>query len=164
METKLVIGIDPGKSGAWACFDLIGKRLIELKKFKSRDDYLDISEIVEFLQQERLLTSSLEHVMVVVEKVHSMPGQGVRSMFSFGTTYGILLGMCQAFNVPYKLVTPQTWKKDILSGTKKDKDAAINYVNRMYPNVKLVPEGGKVPHNGLADAFCIMLWGSKNLL
>lgn len=51
--------------------------------------------------------------MAVVERVTAMPGQGVSGMFSFGAGYGMLQGILAALEVPYALVTPQTWRKQV---------------------------------------------------
>ncbi len=48
--------------------------------------------------------------MCVIEKVHSMPKQGVTSSFNFGFNAGVVQGMAYAFGLPVVLVPPQTWK------------------------------------------------------
>lgn len=92
----------------------------------------------------------------VVEKVHSMPGQGVASTFKFGVGYGQLLGLMSGIYLPIELVTPQAWKKVTLAGTSKNKDAAIEFCRLRYPSVKLIPPGCRKPHDGIADALCIL--------
>ena len=52
---------------------------------------------------------------VFIEKVHSMPGQGVASMFNFGKGYGIWIGILAALKISKTLVTPQEWKKEMMS-------------------------------------------------
>jgi crossover junction endodeoxyribonuclease RuvC len=78
-----------------------------------------------------------------------------------------------------ELVTPQAWKKVVLPGLipakaklppdataaqkkaasaankKAGKDAAIGWCRRAYPSVSLIPEGCRVPHDGIADSLCI---------
>ena len=90
-----------------------------------------------------------------------MPKQGVASTFSFGTSFGKLIGMCQTLGVRFDLVLPQIWKRDILQGTKKDKGASIDYVSRVYPEVNLIPGKCRKYHDGIADAVCMMLWGLR---
>ncbi len=68
-----------------------------------------------------------------------MPGQGVSSTFKFGQGYGSILGIAAALSIPTELVTPQAWKKVVLAGTAKDKDAAVGYCRRAFPNVSLLP-------------------------
>ena len=73
--------------------------------------------------------------------------------------YGILLGILGALKISTVRVTPQAWKKAILAGTKKDKDAAIEYVNMKYPDFELILPRCRKPHDGMADAICIAEYG-----
>lgn len=94
-------------------------------------------------------------VVVCVEKVGAMPKQGVVSTFTFGVGYGKILGAAGALGMRAELVTPQAWKKVVLAGTTKDKDAAVAYCMRAWPGLSLVLPGCRVPHDGCADALCI---------
>ena len=100
--------------------------------------------------------------LAVIEKVHSMPGQGVSSTFSFGTGYGQLQGLLAGLGIPFELVTPQAWKKVVLAGTAKDKDAAIAYCRRAFPEVPLIMPRCRTPHDGIADALCLLQFGVRN--
>lgn len=103
--------------------------------------------------------------LVIVEKVHSMPGQGVSSTFKFGQGYGAILGISAALSIPIELVTPQAWKKVVLAGSAKDKDAAIDYCRRAFPQVSLLPGPRcRKPHDGLADALCLLEYGRRVLV
>jgi len=153
---KIYVGIDPGKDGGIAAIIGTGKeegRVFFAEKIPlSGDNELDLS----------LITSQMETfkrqgiVQVTIEKVHSMPGQGVASMFSFGMTTGMIHGVVAACRIPRYLVSPQTWKKKILYDTAKDKNAAIEYCARVYPQISLLatPRSQKA-HTGIADAICI---------
>ena len=77
--------------------------------------------------------------LAVIEAVGPMPKQGVTSTFRFGEGYGLWLGMLAALGIPVQTVKPQAWKKVILAGTPKDKAAAVQYVQRRYPAVSLLP-------------------------
>lgn len=154
-DKSIILGIDPGKSGGWACYKFDGT--VDVGIMPLSGDEVNVSELAIYLKN----FQRLEKVLVVIEKVHSMPKQGVASTFSFGTSYGKLLGMCQTLGVSYELVIPQTWKKDILFGTDKDKNAAVAYVDRFWPSIETVPQGCRKPHLGIVDAVCIMAWGVK---
>ena len=96
--------------------------------------------------------------LVAIEKVHSMPRQGLASTFKFGKGYGQILGVLSTLEIPYVLVTPQQWKKIILNGYPKgDKTASIQYCKAKYPNVSLTKSSRATKDNdGIADAICIM--------
>jgi crossover junction endodeoxyribonuclease RuvC len=100
--------------------------------------------------------------IAVIEKVGSMPGQGVSSTFTFGTGYGQLQGLLAGMGIPYELVTPQDWKKLVLAGTTKDKDAAIAYCRRAFPDVPLVMPRCRNAHDGIADALCLLQFGIRS--
>ncbi|UJB69182.1 Holliday junction endonuclease [Acaryochloris sp. 'Moss Beach'] len=101
--------------------------------------------------------------LAVIEKVGAMPKQGVASTFKFGLGYGGLLGVCAALKVPVELVTPQRWKRTVLAGTSKDKAAAIAYCRRAFPGIGLIQPGCRKPHDGMADALCLMAFGVREL-
>ena len=115
---------------------------------------IDGHEMANFL---KTLTPSV----VILEKVHAMPKQGVSSTFKFGMGFGLVIGVCEALGIPYRLVTPQAWKKVVLAGTAKDKDAAISFVRKAYPGVDLTPGRKRTPHDGMADAICLAEYGRQ---
>jgi crossover junction endodeoxyribonuclease RuvC len=102
------------------------------------------------------LLSSYPHPKVFIEKAQAMPKQGVSSMFRYGETYGLLKGICIGLNIPYEIVRPQEWKKDMLKGMEKGKEAAIVKVQQIFPEVVL-----KKNHNK-AEAILIALWGLRH--
>ncbi len=155
MSTNFIVGIDPGKSGGWVILDS-KSRILKYGIMPIVGGEIWITQLADLLSP-----LPAEEVLVVLEKVHSMPKQGVKGVFSFGLGYGKLLGMCQALKLRYELVTPQTWKKLVLQSTKQDKDAAIEFVQRRYPEVNLTPGSKKKPHDGIADALCIAVWATR---
>jgi hypothetical protein len=94
------IGIDPGKSGGIA---VIQGRKVECFRMPNteKDGWSIFAENKE------------GRVFAVIEKVHSMPGQGVKSMFSFGQNYGFLRGCLTAAQIPFEEITPQAWQKGL---------------------------------------------------
>ena len=148
----IIIGIDPGAKGGIAF--LSKDKLLDAMKMPIAGKQLDITAIAHTI-------SYFDVKLAVVEKVHAMPGQGVTSMFKFGKSYGTLLGILGTLKIPTKLVTPQAWKKLILAGTKKDKDAAIEYVRMRYPDFPIILPRCRKPHDGICDAICIAEYGLK---
>lgn len=155
MKTNFVLGVDPGKSGGWVLLDS-GSRILKYGVMPIVGGEIWITEIATVLEK-----FPREEILAVIEKVHSMPKQGVKGVFTFGQGYGKLLGMCQALNIRYELVTPQKWKGLVLQSTKQDKDAAVEFAQRRYPEVNLTPGNKRVPHDGIADALCIAVWGIR---
>ena len=75
-----------------------------------------------------------EEIIVVVEQVNAMPGQGVTSMFNFGQTFGAIKGISAALNLPIFFVRPSKWKKhfDLINSSK---DSSRTKVIEMYPSL-----------------------------
>ena len=129
----IIIGIDPGLSGAIAVLENN-----EVKKI------LEIPVMSEGKKNKRQLNSSLlvnlikenieqnEEVAVVVEQVNAMPGQGVTSMFNFGQTFGAIKGVCAALELPIFFVRPSKWKKhfELINSSK---DSSRTKAIEMYP-------------------------------
>lgn len=145
MSSDAVAGIDPGQSGGIA---VIASDQAEAEPMPLAGKEIDGRALAKWL-----LDRSPR--IVVIEKVGAMRGQGVTSTFKFGRNYGAVLGVVEACGLAYRLVTPQAWKKSVLAGTSKDKDAAIEHVHRAYPGVDLAPGRRTKPHDGIADAVCL---------
>lgn len=146
----IVVGIDPGQKGGIVANrygEIISTRKMPVVKF---DGYstLDYQAIAHFLHD-------MQPDHVVIEKVHSMPGQGVKSMFSFGMGFGGLLGVCAALGLPLTLVRPQVWQKRVCGGIDKDagKKRGILYCKQRFPQCEPLHS-----HDGLADAACMTVW------
>ncbi len=141
----IVVGIDPGKKGALVRITDVTQEALVMPLIGKEIDSFAISQ---WLKEQR-------PDLVVMEKVGARPNQGVVSMFNFGDGYGKVKGVLETLAIPYQLVTPQAWKKVVLSGTAKDKDAAIQYVANRYPDLELIPPRCRKPHDGIADATCL---------
>ncbi|MFG6139489.1 hypothetical protein [Halomonas sp. B23F22_10] len=150
----MIVGIDPGQTGGIAGIANTGECLAIPMPVMGKD--IDGHEIAARLKV-------LRPDMVILEKVHAMPKQGVSSTFKFGMGFGLVIGVCEALSIPYRLVTPQAWKKVVLAGTAKDKDAAVAFVRRAYPSIDLTPGRKRVPHDGMADAVCLAEYGRQQL-
>lgn len=141
----IVVGIDPGKKGGLVRLTETTQEGIMMPLMGKE---IDGHAIAMWLREQR-------PDIVVVEKVGAMKGQGVTSMFTFGKGAGKIEGVLEALAIPYQLVTPQAWKKKVLAGTSKDKDAAIAFVSRKYPDLNLIPARCRTPQDGIADACCM---------
>lgn len=150
--TTIVIGLDPGQYGA-----LVALREEEFLPFPmplTKNSTIDCTRIYDFLYQFRG-----EKVDLCIEKVHSMPGQGVSSTFKFGmntgSAWGALVASAYGLGIlgDIEWVTPQAWKKQF-NLIKQPKDAAIE---RMYELLgeKVELDVNKKCLQGIADAYLI---------
>ena len=119
------IGIDPGVSGGIA---ILTGRKSEL--YKCPATVRDMADILEPYRNK-------QDVSVGLERVHSMPGQGVASTFKFGMNYGQWLGILASMSIPYKLIQPYTWMK-YYSYPKDRKDRKNYFKNVAQQRVPLL--------------------------
>ncbi len=131
----IIIGIDPGINGGISILE--NKKVIEVhdtptmidgKKNKRQVNGAQITNIIkEWLNNDK-------EVVVVVEHVNAMPGQGVTSMFNFGQSFGVIKGICAALSLPIYFVRPTKWKKHF-NLIKTNKDASRTKVIQVYPEI-----------------------------
>jgi crossover junction endodeoxyribonuclease RuvC len=121
---KVYIGIDPGQTGAIA-FIIAGT---------ARVYDFDDGDALSFLKK---LWLADEPTKAVIEKVGSMPGQGVSSTFKFGTNFGTWIGRLEALEIPFDFVTPQKWKKAMFDSMPKGdtKEMSRNRALRLFPHM-----------------------------
>lgn len=148
---QMIIGIDPGNTGALAFMKISGEvEVVDMPLMANgKKQQVNASELT------KIISSRLQpNTRAIVEKVSAMPGQGVSSMFNFGMGYGVIQGVLAALGVPYTLCTPQRWKKAAtLIG--KDKDNARTLAQQLYPDAPL----GRKKDIGRADAILIARFG-----
>jgi crossover junction endodeoxyribonuclease RuvC len=149
-----MIALGPGLSGAIA---ILKNNTITAQPFPIAGKALDLAALTGIIQE-------VDPSLAIIEKVASMSGQGVASTFKFGQGYGALLGIVAALKIPTELATPQRWKGVVLAGTTKDKDTAIAYCRRIFPDVPLIMPGCRKPHDGVADALCLLQFGLRELV
>ena len=152
----IIIGIDPGINGAISIIE--NKKIIEVydtptmidgKKNKRQINGAQVTNIF----KERL--NGEKEVVVVVEHVNAMPGQGVTSMFNFGQSFGVIKGICAALNLPIYFVRPDKWKKHF-NLIKTNKDASRTKVIEVYPEISSKLHRKK--DSNRADAILIALY------
>lgn len=155
--SKIVIGIDPGANGALAV-DLGN----EVKVFR----FCKMDEGVEPVLR-GIKNTAEQHNMECVcflEKVGAMPGQGVSTMFAFGENYGRCKGALRALQIPFELVSPQTWQKGLgLPQRAKEEDRKsfkVKHKKHLYQKAKdLFPTLATTQDT--ADALLIMRYGRE---
>ena len=148
----LYLGIDPGLSGAWGMIDHHGCYWSCGDMHHDTEGILDTERIWDEMCQarDRLDTK------VFIEKVHSMPKQGVSSTFKFGMAFGGALSLARRFKTEVVMVTPQLWKKTLVLNS--DKQLSLDMAREIFPQAPLHLQ----KHNGRAEALLIALYGFKN--
>jgi hypothetical protein len=145
---SLTIGIDPGLSGALAILSSDGSLefLTDLPVIRDRTlAWIDGSE----LQSVILGALNGRAAVAMVERVSSMPGQGIASSFQFGVGYGSILGVLQALRIRIEFVTAAVWKRSY--GLSRDKHASLHKARLMFPSAEL----HLAKHDGRAEALLL---------
>ena len=104
-------------------------------------------------------------VQVFIEEARVQPVSGKRASFTTGLCYGLFQGICSALRLPYEIVAPKTWQKELLKGLATDtKVASVMYCLRKYPKEDwTATERSRKPHDGLTDAMCIAIYGKRQM-
>jgi len=133
----LIIGIDPGINGA-ICFFENGevKEILDMPNMaegKKNKRQINGPQIYNEISK-RIINIPKNEVVVVIEQVSAMPGQGVTSMFNFGQSFGVLKGICSAMQLSMHFVRPAKWKK-YFNLIKTEKDASRTKVIEIFPYI-----------------------------
>jgi len=153
----LFIGIDPGLSGGLAFrsgeeMSVLPMPILTITKAKGVRRVLDLTALANLIDDK---TKNKPRIHVFIERVASMPKQGVASMFSFGESYGAIKGIIAANFLPMTLVTPQTWKNKLKVSSNKD--------DARYRASQLMPRAAYLwpchKDDGLAEAALIAFYG-----
>jgi crossover junction endodeoxyribonuclease RuvC len=140
----MILGIDPGKTGAMAMLYANGTLYIE--DTPSLNKEINGAAIASLLNE---FTPEL----AVIEAVSSF-GMGRQSAFNFGQGVGVFKGVLAAFEVPYVQVTPAKWKRHY--SLTRDKDDARAAATRLFPaNADLFK---RKKDSDRAEAALIALW------
>lgn len=152
-----ILGIDPGLDGA----------LVVIRNGRVHAQYCTRELCPDGYVAERMdaLVSEWcgEHLLdvAVLERVASRPGQGVASMFKLGFGYGLWRGIL-AGRVPRVLEpTPQAWQRVVLRDIPGEGKARSIARAAMIPGLDLTPGRRRKPHDGLADAACLAIYGES---
>jgi len=123
-----VLGLDPGKKGSATALTAKGEWAGSVRF--DRDTPLDVVAWLRSLQADGRI------VFAVLEKVGSMPKQGLSSTFKFGTGYGWCMGILDAMGIPYELHTPTQWQRAMKCLSGGDKNITKAAAQRLWPEAK----------------------------
>lgn len=147
MKNRVYIGIDVGSKG----FITLNNGC-EYQFYSIADnDIYQLSDIFKEIKEE------YPNVVCVMEEIHAIFGSSAKATFAFGEINGILKGLLMANKIPYHLVPPKTWQKEMWDNkdlvityktiNKRGKDVSVKDVNtkqtsinaakRIFPTIDL---------------------------
>ena len=145
--TSIIMGLDPGVSGAIAFYDIRTKTII------AHDVPVAAGEI-DCDTLARMIRDAAPD-FCIIEHVHAVSGNGVTSSFNFGKSYGMARGVVTACGVPVQLVAPSVWKRHIRH--KADKEESRGLAILTWPGVNLF---GRKKDHGRAEAALLAKYGA----
>jgi len=155
----IVLGIDPGLSGALALYntsegsvEIIDMPVLEIVRNGKKKREVSAQALANQLVGRNVTAAFLE-------RVNAMAGQGVTSVFSFGRSSGIVEGVLAAYDIPTTLVTPQAWQKAV--GQRAGKDGSRERAMQLFPAQADLFQRKK--DDGRSDAVLIAYYGAKSL-
>jgi crossover junction endodeoxyribonuclease RuvC len=181
----VVIGIDPGLSGAIAFIErrpggeiwleVFDVPVHQIKRGKSAKKELDIQALSNFFDPQIKVVPFIpgNHLHfekrtwppthAFIEQVGAMPGQGVSSMFAFGKVYGAIIACVACHCIPHTLVTPVKWKKavGVPVGGGASKDGSRARASQLMPQHASL--WARAKDDGRAEAALIAYYGLQDL-
>lgn len=143
------LGIDPGKNGGFAMINKEGCVILEHSASKMTPrDIVDVFNHIHALRG-----FSYNTTRCFLERVHSMPKQGVKSTFSFGENFGTYIGILTAMKIPFNYVSPGTWQRAMGCLSKGDKNVTKRKAQELFPNLRMT--------HAIADALLIAEYGRR---
>ena len=145
---KLIIGVDPGASGAVAW---LAHGVHHAAPFRDLTE-MDMLELFEAFGS---------NTFAYLESVHAMPGQGVSSTFKFGMNFGALRMALTAAGIGFETVAPSVWQRKMGCLSKGDKKVTRAKAQELFPQVSITGRGVKAPTHAVADALLIAEYGRR---
>jgi crossover junction endodeoxyribonuclease RuvC len=151
----VVLGIDPGLSGAIAALDPAGRvvAVLDMPGLETGNG----RRILNVLALRDALHSLMPIRACWVENVSAMPTDSRVSAFAFGRSVGALEAACLLSGVPVQRVTPQVWKRAAGLPAGVPKAASVEAAMRLLPGC--APYLTRAKDHGRADALLIARYG-----
>lgn len=130
----IILGIDPGQSGAIAYYDT------KLEKVTHVCDMPTETIEVSGRPRPRVSAHGVFKLLwesgsryLALEKVGGLPGQSGSASFNFGRSVGVIIGSAAALEFEIEEIAPVTWKAKLR--VPKDKVAAASRATEMIPHL-----------------------------
>ena len=168
---SLILGIDPGASGAFALYDSASRLLVDIEDMpiwtlttaKSKRSRVDSVALAEMFDNYRFLGVEL----CVIERVGGRTGQSASAAYVFGYGVGLLYMAATMCKLPIETVPPGNWKAlmGVPGKQKADDSAILQRADEMFPHNRELfrgPQGGKKIDR--AEAAMLARFGAEHML
>ena len=154
-----IITIDPGKQGGVAVFSDGVPGAFPL--YHTEENEVDAIRLLG-------LFLSVKPDWICIERQWARPGNGVKSagstMFGYGKLIATAELYCETYDCELMTPTPREWQIHVIPKTKRGetKKASIKHAKKIYPLLSLLRTPRcKKPHDGMADALCMLTWARR---
>lgn len=156
-----ILGIDPGKDGAAV--------LIEGRTVLAQARTADILGGASWQAGHPLVSGFVRglHAMhridlAVLELYAGRAGQGRGSMLTIGVGWGLWLGVLSGLGISVRTPRSASVSSALFKGIAGEgKERGIAFASQELPDLDLMPGRCRKPHDGLADAGCLAVWGER---
>ena len=159
--SRPILGIDPGKDGALVL--LRGREVLAAVR---------TSELIGSTKWQAaharatswIRSAHAEHRidLAVLELYGGRSGEGRGSLLTVGVGWGMWLGAVSALGIPVRTPASVSWTADLFRGVAGEgTERAVAVAMQEVPDLDLMPGRARRPHDGLADAACLALWGER---
>ena len=170
MKKDLILANDPGAKGAIVLFTDQAKiyKIIQTPSYKEKTTTGKTSNHVDGIEIVRILKPYKDRIkFAILEKVTSMPKQGVKSMFTFGGNFRVIEGILNAWEIPVHFVKPKEWQNFVgyQNINEKDTKAKSRLLAEKHFGLDSFMVDGKslIKKDGITDASLIGLYGVRKI-
>ena len=160
--SRAILGIDPGKDGALVL--LRGREVLAAVRTS------ELIGTAKWQAAHPLATGWLRSAhaahridLAVLELAAGRPGEGRGSALTTGIGWGLWLGAVSALGIPVRTPASASWTAAMFKGIAGEgKERSVSLAMQELPDLDLMP-GPRMwrPHDGLADAACLAMWGER---
>ena len=153
--SDVIVGADPGFSGGLAAITPTHTGIHILDAIAAPVRTLPTGKVYEPVVAMEWLEKVAPGI-IVLERAHAMPKQGVSAVFSYGRSFGALEAVALLQGCRVTWVSPAKWKRALRLPA--DKGAAMDLASVTYGERALRDYWPRKKDNGVAEAALIALW------
>lgn len=156
------LGIDPGITGALACWSGVQIKCVHdvpVLKYRVGKSVKKRLDLAAFHDLVTALHATFEFDLAVIEDVGGLPKQSAPNAFTFGFTAGAMTMALVAAGVPFQKVDPAKWKKVMCVSS--DKNRARQTASELMPSARHL--WTRSQDDGRAEAALLALYGHRLL-
>lgn len=180
----MIIGIDPGKTGAIVALTEAGDVLKHITP--TIGTVVDLVALIQILRDLNYKgRDCADPPYAFIEDVHAIYGSSSGATFDFGFTCGAIQAAVASLCIPYTTVQPKVWQKEVYQGipevrktpvvikkgnrkgqkkkgARDTKKMSLIAAKRLFPTVDFRKnEQCRKPHDGIVDAILIAEYGRR---